>query len=272
MFQVSNFTPAVSISVPFLTALIVLSSKTALAATPIGDCNHLLNFLNKELSGHIELTNDIDCSTTPWYTRQDGSNPFTGEFDGKGYTISNVFFPPEAYSQTTKPIGFFNYINGATIKNLGLFNVTISIPAGEQSYQSEYAGGLVGVALNSKISHVTVLGNVTMNRPADDRRALGGIVGRANHTTIEYADFSGSVSNAPNVGAIAGSVSNSTLQNVYARNSIVHSSFPVYFAQNSFAGGLVGSLGTWEGGATLDKCFYDGVVTGDSQTLGGGCR
>ena len=63
--------------------------------------------------------------------------PFTGTFDGKGFTlIVNI----ESMQQSAAP---FHYISGATIKNL---TVTGSVTAGQH-----HGSGLVGFAWSGKL-------------------------------------------------------------------------------------------------------------------------
>ncbi len=73
------------------------------------------------------MTGDIDMSEAgpfagigTYANEVTNGVPFCGTFDGKGYKISNVDFTPRSYA------GFFNQVNGGTIKNLTISNITCS--------------------------------------------------------------------------------------------------------------------------------------------------
>ncbi|MBR6778871.1 MAG: hypothetical protein IKM43_01790 [Clostridia bacterium] len=84
-------------------------------------------------------------------------NPFKGTFDGQYYAIYNAKIDGN---------GLFGYTNGATIKNIGLYNCFVYT-------KGEIAGGIVATALNTNISNTFVrLGNITGGYMA------GGIVGK----------------------------------------------------------------------------------------------
>lgn len=51
-----------------------------------------LQAINNNLSGKYILMGDIDLSGENWTPIGDLSDPFTGEFNGNGYTVSNLFF------------------------------------------------------------------------------------------------------------------------------------------------------------------------------------
>jgi len=62
-----------------------------------------------------------------------GSNKFTGSYDGDGHTISNLYID----RPSTNYIGLFGYIySGAKIQNLGMVDVDVT--------GGNYVGGLVG--------------------------------------------------------------------------------------------------------------------------------
>ena len=81
------------------------------------------------------LTDDINLTEPNWtpigsYSDYD-SNGYTGIFDGDGHTISGL-----QISSTGNNIGLFGRVNGGTVENLNLANVSVS------GYY--YVGGVVG--------------------------------------------------------------------------------------------------------------------------------
>lgn len=69
------------------------------------------------LSGNYMLANDITMSGE-WSPLGDSKNPFTGIFDGNGYTIYDLTAAPEAN-------GFFGVAKDAVIRNVVLENVNL---------------------------------------------------------------------------------------------------------------------------------------------------
>lgn len=68
------------------------------------------------LSGNYMLANDITMSGE-WSPLGDSKNPFTGIFDGNGYTIYDLTAAPEAN-------GFFGVAEDAVIRNVVLENAS----------------------------------------------------------------------------------------------------------------------------------------------------
>ena len=64
---------------------------------------------------------------------------FTGIFDGKGFTISNLYIN----NTTINYIGLFGYVGtGGEVQNLGLLSTHVT--GSRTGSRSVYAGGLVG--------------------------------------------------------------------------------------------------------------------------------
>lgn len=72
----------------------------------------------------FKLTADIDYENNEWIPfSHSASTNYSGTFDGDGYVVKNLKITNSSVSQK----GFFGQTNGATIKNLGIENMTISI-------------------------------------------------------------------------------------------------------------------------------------------------
>ena len=79
------------------------------------------------------LTANIDLAEQNWTPIGNSLwNAYAGTFDGGGHTISNL----NVNMQTTNNVGLFGYVNGGTVENLNLANVSVS------GYY--YVGGVVG--------------------------------------------------------------------------------------------------------------------------------
>ena len=100
----------------------------------------------------------------------DSSNPFTGTFDGRNYTISYLTIN----RPNTNYVGLFgNTKIGSSIKNVGLKNVDI--------VGSGYVGGLVGDS-SSEISNSYSTGNIKGNTE------VGGLIGVSKDSSSEISN------------------------------------------------------------------------------------
>ena len=110
-----------------------------------------LNMLRKGVAAGLSTTgetfkqtDDIDMASAGAFAgigvysdNPTAGTPFAGSYDGQGYKISNITMTVRKYG------GIFNQVNGGTIKNLTVEN--ISVPA---DASGEYGYGIVGNAGN----------------------------------------------------------------------------------------------------------------------------
>ncbi len=103
----------------------------------------------------ISLNSDIDLAATRaasnWTPIGTSAEPFTGTFDGKGYTIKNLVIDGGSSSN----IGFFGVTHNGEIKNLVIENAKVS---GRLN-----VGVVAGTPYTSKYSNITVTGHVEVN-------------------------------------------------------------------------------------------------------------
>lgn len=149
---------------------------------------------NYELTNNINFVNDDDIQID--YIMVGTKNiPFSGTFDGKGYTISNL----KVSNYLANMGGLFGWVEGidngnkATIKNLSLANVTLDNAYDASNTQSknpefESVGGLAGTIKNATIQDVTILGlrinAVVQNNNASLGHFVGGLAGNADNVAI----------------------------------------------------------------------------------------
>lgn len=173
--------------------------------------------ISSNLAGDYELNADIDLSGTSYTPLGDATNSFTGTFDGNFYEISGLAIN---YTEKNTYGGVFGYTNGATIKNLGVTNGSVT---------AAFAGGIVGKAVNTTFTNV-YNNNVTIKTNAkgtdsttgaERAYAAGGIAGSVSGTTIDTAYNTGSITGNKG-GAIVGYIAKDThIKNVYNANSSV---------------------------------------------------
>jgi hypothetical protein len=112
---------------------------------------------------------------------------FTGIFNGKNYTISNLVINKSADSY----IGLFAFLgSGLEVSNIGLID-------GSVSGSSNYVGGIAGYSRGT-ISNSYSAGHVSGDE------YVGGIAGMSKWGTISNSYNTGSVSGTNSVGGIAG--------------------------------------------------------------------
>ena len=117
-------------------------------------------------------------------------NAFKGTFDGNGHTISGLTINTTA-NDADAAYGLFGVIDGATVKDLTLADVHITVNGGE------CVGGVVGLMVNN-----STVSNIEMDVASGITavRGLGGIVGRMT--------VSGTIENCVNEASIDGSGAN----------------------------------------------------------------
>ena len=100
-------------------------------------------------SAHYIQTADIDFTGKPAFAgigvynaTPTGGTPFSGTYDGQGYKISNVDFTQRNYGS------IFNQVNGGTIKNLTVSNITCSAFSASVN-SGEWGAAIVGNAGNA---------------------------------------------------------------------------------------------------------------------------
>lgn len=193
-----------------------------------------LQAMQNDTSGKYILMADIDLTGYDWEPISD----FSGEFNGNGYTISNLYVNNNTYDY----YGFFRRIENATIENVAFENANVT---GKMQ-----VGILAGYSYNSTISNCLVTGMVSGHSD------VGALVGTNTHySTIDscysIADVSGQ---AYRVGGLVGYNSD-------------HSSIDYCFAQSDATGNMNigGFAGQNSNDSTITNCFSEGVSNGNSQ-------
>lgn len=155
-----------------------------------------LNYINTEPTAKYVLTKNIDCASgiiTP-ITRE-----FKGVLDGSGYSI-NRFTLKIATGDSRTFISLFGDIAvDAEIKNLGVFDATVSITDNEI-----ITTALIAKTNNGKITNVNVKATISVQNSAS-------AIALENKGTITNAFYSGTISGNNTVGAIAATNSGSII-------------------------------------------------------------
>jgi hypothetical protein len=222
------------------------------------------------LDGIYQLTADI--TLTNWTPIGDSANPFTGEFDGNGKTITLQSFAGEALAG--QYIGIFGYTDGAAINNL---TVSVSLPElTGTSTETAYAGALIAWASDTALDGITATG--TLGFTSAKGLSLGGIAGYhggsasstegRNHVknSVSSVDVTGAATGMCSVGGIHGTARYLVAVGCRAAGD-VSSAGTVY---NNSSGGIGGNALY----STYTGCAYEGGTvqvggTGDMPYAGG---
>ena len=226
------------------------------SVTQLGNVgSHLSNYFN--LQANLDLKN---ASLTPIGSL---GSPFTGTFNGNGYTLSNWNYS----ASISDYIGLFARTNGATIENLTLSSFTVTATGSTMG-----AGALVGSAKGTTLSKCSVTGS-TISGNAE----IGGLVGLIRNSTITNSAAiqvsvigtqSGTQNSSATLGGLVGLLNSSTINHSYSTGVVRTAN------AGSDLGGLVGYS---QAGVTISEsystCTVSGQLNGSSMFVGGlvGC-
>ena len=235
------------------------------------------------------LTADIDLGNHDWTPIGNSFSDalfggtdyriFAGNFDGKGYTISNVSIGSETTLFESDVFGLFGATAGK-ISNLNLDTVSIhGIAKIAKTAWGDavvgFAGGLVGSSGGSiENCHVTGLA-MDMSAPSNVRRAaaywIGGLVGALDGTQlINECSVSGSITEKAGKGSIGGLIGElgKAAKITYSRSNVT-----VNVKADSYGGADVGGFigkgnGKTDAETVIRNCYATGNVTGGAYTGG----
>ncbi len=231
------------------------------------------------------LTANIDLNGLPWTPIANSFSDallggsdyriFAGNFDGKGYTISNVSIGSETAPLEADVFGLFGATAGK-ISNLNLDTVSIHGIAKIASIGAVvgFAGGLVGSSGGSiENCHVTGLA-MDMSAPSNVYAAaywVGGLVGALDGAQlINECSVSGSITEKAGKGSIGGLIGElgKAAKITYSRSDVT-----VNVKADSRGGANVGGFigkgnGKTDAETIIRNCYATGNVTGGAYTGG----
>lgn len=205
----------------------------------------------------IALASNINLIGKVWIPIGTKANPFTGEFDGKGYTISNIsafgYYGPGGTSHNTYYSGLFGYVDGANIYNFTIYKARIEGESSASKSSANYfVGGVVAYSKKSIIKDINVKGVRLLNSIG----SIGGIVGHADYNTKVLNCYFGlndsericeikpvRTARSLYIGGIAGKVSNSSILSCKVSNAKIIIYDTNFSGGNGISvGGIVGTI------------------------------
>lgn len=235
-----------------------------------------LNKIRSNPAGYYILSSNIDMTA---YSGEEGWTPipdFSGVFDGRGYTISNLKIsrPNQNY------VGLFgNVKNSATIANLNIENVNvvggqytgvlagscaanvsrISIKNANITGFNGFTGGICGTYSIGSLTDCTVEANV------DGDRDVGGVIGALYNGTVNRVRVSGNI--AASDSAVGGLVG---LARISDSTNIGESSARVLVNGKNSLGGLIGTIEiTAANTLKMTDCYIKGSIETGENGIGG---
>lgn len=146
-----------------------------------------LNAVRDNLDGKYILMNDVDLSSvTDWEPIGNKDVPFTGVFNGNGYSVKNL----SVKEADNKSIGLFGEIKDAAVANVYIDNINVKI---NHPYQGTYCvGAVAGVVNSSNILNFSASGSIDVT--AGGTFYIGGIAGIVyNGNTISRCMNNGNI-------------------------------------------------------------------------------
>ena len=275
VFSISSFM--------FVAAAETVSDEVPEGYTPIYTAKEFNNIRNN-LAGKYILMDDIDLSDYyKWNPIGSSGEPFTGELDGNGYSVSDMTIYGDFGDDSKLYFGVFGYIKNSVIKNLTVYNTSIDADYSGTAKYSFYAGVIAGYANASTIENCLTAGLI--NADGFFYGYAGGVAGRENAGAIKrcinYANINVTSQNiyGIGIGGISGKTSNDNVTECGNYGDISVSCIDsVVESRTLHIGGISGdnsNIGVISdcfnrGNIDIDFCMpsiYAGGITGNSWSV-----
>lgn len=209
-----------------------------------------------KLTADINLTNychaaEDGMELLSWIPVGNFDNPWKGNMDGQGHTISNLYIKTaQSY------VGLFGCIEDATIQDL-IFDYAKVDNVNTTGTNTMYTGILAGYAYASTNSPAHIKGiKTTDNCTVIGQVRTGGIVGQTN-INLEICENHSSVKGGVEVGGIAGTSENINIKRCTNYGTVVN--------DDCYIGGIIGeALFT-----SIEDCANYGKITSTGWHAGG---
>ena len=219
------------------------------------------------ISYYFALSADIDLSDYDWTPIGNATNPFKGNFDGRGHCVNGLKVMKVETVSGDAYAGLFGYASVGILRNLGVRLADAGIQANSAD-GSAYVGGIAGYAHNIFNCYVVGEGAIGVSSSEmGDYIYAGGIVGSlgTNSSLANcYATVNVKVESDGRVyvGGIVGFGNfNSTISHTYATGDVETGTVDY----RRYAGGICGYLQT-EGTLTNSLAVNGRIIGGDSYS------
>lgn len=160
------------------------------------DLQYLYQFRNAQ----FEMQNAISISGEEWIPVGNDEEPFTGKFDGKGYSITGLTITELQENQ--KYYGFFGCMESASVSNLFMTEVRIALPVISNSV---YVGSIAAYSEKSAYENISVTGIISIeNHSSKFESYAGGLIGYSNNEMVSYCSNAIAVTAKTIAGGVIG--------------------------------------------------------------------
>lgn len=243
----------------------------------ISNVAHLDNVRNY-LDAHYLLVCDISFGNDPvnWNPIGTIEAPFTGVFDGNGYSINNLSVIVSTGSNQTA--GLFGAVTNGKINNLKLSNGSVQLTTSGNGY----AGSIAGFVSGSEILECSSNLSVSLKTTGEKAYSYcGGIVGYATDSSLSKCVNNGTISSEARssasswvyaydyVGGIIGYATKSKVNDctntgdcsTYAYGQTSKGSVYSHIFVYGYVGGVVGTTDS-----SVQNCHNIGTISGGTTT------
>lgn len=227
--------------------------------------------LNAELVKDVVLDMDKqECWRTPIGTI---AHPYTGTFDGKGYTLQgfNIYNKNDVEFWAMTSLGLFGAIKGATIKNLTLTTMDecyfMKPGTGDPATNLTCCGILTGYMAHSTISNCKFDCDAYTTMKCPCGIICGKEDGAYGRSVIDRCEVKG-VWRARQTNYYAGCAGQAN--NLCISNTSSHVRMPLETDHGAHIAGFVGLAQSSETGrmVTLQNCYFAGYINDDREAKG----
>jgi hypothetical protein len=214
-----------------------------------------LDNMRNNISADYIMVNSLSSADSDYAGLGDNWTPvatsateeFTGNFDGKNNTISDLIITPHDFNPGyTDYVGLFG-VMGGNISNIGLININISSD-----------GALIGALAGYTADEISITNSYSTGEITAEPSLIGGLIGEfvsSGSISNSYSEVNINSPLSDIVGGIAG----------YSIGSILDS----YATGNIIAFGDAGGLVGMQRGQSITNCYATGNVTASDNYIGG---
>ncbi|MGJ3234908.1 Ig-like domain-containing protein [Marivirga sp.] len=215
-----------------------------------------LALINSYLDSYFIQIADIDLSgaggETGWEPLGSDEFPFTGSYNGDGFTISNVEIT-NLVADNINNVGLFGVVDGGSLSNMSVESTNTGITGTQGS------GILIGEMRSGTVTRCHTAGFVS----GDTR--TGGLIGNMESGSVHQSSSSATVSpERSRAGGLVGIMSDPNREGIEAAESTITESFASGNVTSGSArvGALVGSVNDL---ATVENSYATGSVTAPNR-------
>jgi hypothetical protein len=146
----------------------------------------------KSVRNYYRLMQDIDLSDKEWTSIGSSQQRFEGYFDGNGHTIKGLTQTELDHKTSRYNAGLFAELGAATIINLNLTDIDISIGLINDEFR---IGGIAGYSVGATIENCSVSGTIKVDSAQSSQKTayVGMLIGYTNGAAMRRITVSGDI-------------------------------------------------------------------------------